>query len=105
MRGARHIALSDEQKQEMRELRDDGVSFHQIATQFGISKETAAAVIRGTWTPREVKLPRDDEKLYLDYLMIGSCIGMARLYECSESSVRKRINKYLKRLEVTSDGR
>jgi hypothetical protein len=50
-----------------------------------------------TW--QEPVLPKSDKELYLAYLMLGSYRAVAALYACDESSVRKRVKRYVRTLE------
>ena len=56
---------------------------------------TTLQLIGGTVTHQEPVLPKSDEELYLAYVLFGSYASVAREYGCHESSVRKRIKKYV----------
>lgn len=46
-------------------------------------------------TPQIRMLPADDREVYMAYMVYGSYRQTALAYGCDESSVRKRVKRYL----------
>jgi Mor family transcriptional regulator len=67
------------------------MSYPALAERYNVCKDTIRGVIAGTWKPKPSKLPAEDSQLYLEYLMLGTYTAVARQYDVTEASVRKRI--------------
>lgn len=92
--GYRYVYFSTKDRALITDMRERNISFRKIAKEFDVCTDTAIAVFDGTWRPRAVKLPVNDEVVYFDWLVMGSYAAVGRKYGTSEKPVRKKIQRF-----------